>query len=138
MPCKLKKCENRKKAALSGWNEIFHACSKVLQRGNANLQIYYNFFRSVSDFDVPFFSNLLKKDAMSSFSIPCMDCTDVQSSGVNFEFTFCNVCGHFGKHCSHFEVLFCTPCQYASYCQTAGSLLRAVFFEIQPTWASNT
>ena len=67
-----------------------------------------------------------------------MDHMDVQSSGVKFEFTFCNVCGHFGRHYSHFEVVFCIPCQDASCCQTAGSLLRAACFEIQPTWASNT
>ena len=80
----------------------------------------------MSDFDEIFFANLLKKDAVSSFSIRCMDCMDVQSSGVNLEFTFGNVCGRFGRHYSRLQVLFCMPCHYA-YCQTAGSLLWAEF-----------
>ena len=105
----------------------FMCAEKVLQRGHAKLQNYYDFFHKVSDFDVIFFANLLKKEAVSSLSITSMDCMDVQSSGVNLEFTFCNVCGHFGRHYSGLQLLFCMPCHDASYCQTAESLLRAEF-----------
>ena len=78
----------------------------------------------MSDFDEIFLSNLLKKDAAT---ITYMDCMDVQSTDENLEFTFCNVCGHFGRHYSRLQVLFCMPCHAASYCQSSGSLLRAEF-----------
>ena len=76
----------------------------MLQRGDAKLQNYFDLFHKMYDFDEIFFANLLRKDAVSSFSIRCMDCMDVQSSGVNLEFTFGNVCGHFGRHYSRLQV----------------------------------